>query len=272
MSANPQTQSSFVNRLPREIRNAIYLELWRSCGLRQYIVWHGSEADQHFCRWQCATEYNVQDELQRDLEELRVLLQVPLGRNIEKGQSEKQVLYCRRLQSPWMNHWPCGELAYEKHGLGAVWGATTSMIKCWRKKERSDREGLGQALKSLCCFRANSCKWLSCIYYSLKNANALQLRGMPAIYLWVDDVHLHDFRALQMFFGYCKLHQDMRKLSKIGITPPSFLPVHPKLGVVVQSGFPYPSIMHKLWSSWDRAPAWNLWLSLVAARSVPKSR
>ncbi|KAI2639048.1 hypothetical protein GGS26DRAFT_543706 [Hypomontagnella submonticulosa] len=95
MSANPQTKSIFVNRLPREIRDAIYLELWRSCGLRQHILWHGKTEDKHFCHWPCAMEYGVQDELQQDIEELRAQLRVPLGQWINKGQHEKTSLYCK---------------------------------------------------------------------------------------------------------------------------------------------------------------------------------
>jgi hypothetical protein len=40
MSANSQSKSAFVTRLPREVRDAIYLELWRLKGLRQHIVSH----------------------------------------------------------------------------------------------------------------------------------------------------------------------------------------------------------------------------------------
>ncbi|RYP81623.1 hypothetical protein DL770_005831 [Monosporascus sp. CRB-9-2] len=129
MSANPQTQSAFVNRLPREMRNAIYLELWRSCGLRQHILWHADPADRRFCRWPCAMEYEVQDELQRDIEELRAQLEVPLGQDIIKDRHEKLTLYCRRLQSPWINHWPCGEQAEKEHGLKAIWGVSTSYAR-----------------------------------------------------------------------------------------------------------------------------------------------
>lgn len=133
MSAASQIQSSFVNRLPREIRNAIYLELWRSSGLRQHIILHGPWDDQHFCRWRCSKEFEVQDELQQDIEDLRIQLQVTMGEDLTKYQHERVSLYCRRLQSPWMNHWLCGEQAYEKHGLEAVWGDTTSTLKCWKE-------------------------------------------------------------------------------------------------------------------------------------------
>lgn len=127
MSINPQSQSAFITRLPPEIRDAIYLELWRSCGLRQHIVWHGEGGDRHFCRWPCTTRYDVDDELQRGSEGLRRRLGVPLGQDIRAAACS------RRLQSPWMNHWACGERAEQEHGLEAIRGFTTSEIDCWKK-------------------------------------------------------------------------------------------------------------------------------------------
>lgn len=76
MSTNPQTESAFIMWLPPEVRDAVYLELWRSCGLRQHIVWHGEGADRHICRWSCTTKYKVHDELQRQIEGLRCRLGV----------------------------------------------------------------------------------------------------------------------------------------------------------------------------------------------------
>ncbi|OBT68525.1 hypothetical protein VE03_01817 [Pseudogymnoascus sp. 23342-1-I1] len=107
MSINPQTQSAFVTRLvalPAEIRDAIYLELWRSCGLRQHIVCHREKEGRYFCSWPCTTEYDVDDVLQRKIE-----------------------------KSTWMNHCECGERALMQHGLKATSGYTTSTSVCWRK-------------------------------------------------------------------------------------------------------------------------------------------
>ncbi|KAF6786362.1 hypothetical protein CSOJ01_15449 [Colletotrichum sojae] len=99
MSANPQTESAFINRLPREIREAIYLELWRSYGLRQHILYHGDS---------------------EELEELRARIGVPLGQDIFPDRSDTKTPYFRRLQSQWMNRWLCGELAHDKYGIKAV--------------------------------------------------------------------------------------------------------------------------------------------------------
>jgi hypothetical protein len=130
---HPQHQSSLLTLLPREILDKIYLELWRDCGLRQHILFHGKGPrgkDKHFCRWACCTEYQVDDPLQADVEKLRVKLGVPLGANIQGNQPPEVGIYCRRLMSPWMNHWPCGERATQEHGVEAISGYTTS-DRCW---------------------------------------------------------------------------------------------------------------------------------------------
>lgn len=128
MSTNSQYQSSFVIKLPREIRNLIYVELWRSCGLRQHVIWHSDQGNPHFCRWPCTTKYQVEDELQQELEVFRNEASVTLG------QEMRNTVYGRRLQSPWINHWACGERAEEAHGLDAINNIVTSGRGCWRRK------------------------------------------------------------------------------------------------------------------------------------------
>jgi hypothetical protein len=134
----PQLQSSLLTRLPREILDKIYLELWRSYGLRQHILFHGRDKGLHFCRWECCTEYQVDDPLQADIEKLRVQLNVPLGMDIRGDQPSEIRTYCRRLMSPWTNHWPCGERATQEHGIEAISGYATSGTSCW-KTWRDDR-------------------------------------------------------------------------------------------------------------------------------------
>lgn len=141
MSSNPQTESSFVSRLPREVRDAIYLELWRSCGLRQHILRLGNMTNSRFYHWQCTMEFDVHDRLQRDIEELRAQLCIPLGQKITRRHDERSTIYGRRLQSPWMNHWPCGERAQKEHGFEAVWGPYTSTIPCWLNSPKKNEQG-----------------------------------------------------------------------------------------------------------------------------------
>ncbi|KAF6831375.1 hypothetical protein CPLU01_06794 [Colletotrichum plurivorum] len=163
MSANPQTESAFINHLPREIRDAIYLELWRSHGLRQHILYHGDSVrpgmPRHFqfCHWPCAIEFEVRDGLQEELEELRARIGVPLGYDIFPDRSDTKTPYLRRLQSQWMNHWPCGELAYDKYGIKAV-GTFTTGGNYWNKTVEGDGD---IPWSSPCIPMLLSCKLLS---------------------------------------------------------------------------------------------------------------
>ena len=146
MSRHPQTQSAFVTRLvalPPETRDAIYLEMWRSCGFSQHIIWHGQGADMHFCSWPCTTEYEVDDGLQREAEEVRRRLGISLGEDMGSygiARDYEVTALNRRLQSPWMNHWACGERAWQEHGLKAVWGFSTSEVVCWRKNQADKKK------------------------------------------------------------------------------------------------------------------------------------
>lgn len=133
-----QRQSTLLTRLPREVLDRIYYELWHSYGLRQHILFHGDEV-MHFCRWECCTAYRVDDPLQADVENLRARLNVPLGEDIQGAQPPEIGLYCRRLMSPWMDHWPCGERATPEHGIEAVSGYTTS-DRCWRTWKDNRRD------------------------------------------------------------------------------------------------------------------------------------
>ncbi|EEQ89713.2 uncharacterized protein BDCG_04833 [Blastomyces dermatitidis ER-3] len=117
MAMNPQVQFGFISVLPREIRDSIYLELWHSCGLPPHILWHSNFTDannSHLCRWQCTTEYQVEDQLQQDIEALRNQLGVPLDHH------KINVEYSRRLKSPYLNPSACGEIAAELHGDQAM--------------------------------------------------------------------------------------------------------------------------------------------------------
>ncbi|OBT54147.1 hypothetical protein VE04_04795 [Pseudogymnoascus sp. 24MN13] len=149
MSINPQTQSPFLTRLltlPPELRAAIDPTLRRSHGLRQHIIWHGNESTgRHFCSWPCTTDFSVADDPQRDVEELRIGHGVPLGsdmRGSARGKDPEVTMLTRRLQSPWMNHWACGERAAEVYGIDANWGFDTSGIRCWKTHSKRGKKEL----------------------------------------------------------------------------------------------------------------------------------
>src|SRR5690349_6903943 len=106
MSLDPQSGSRFISRLPREVRDAVYFELCRSCGLRQHIIWHQDKHDRdrsHFCRWECTTPFTVEDKLQDDIELIRVRLGTP------EGEYFADKTHALRLFSAWKNHWACGQ-------------------------------------------------------------------------------------------------------------------------------------------------------------------
>ncbi|KAK2763393.1 hypothetical protein CKAH01_04987 [Colletotrichum kahawae] len=206
MPVSSQTKPTFINLLPREVRDSIYLELWRSYGLRQHILYHGEPEYHHFCHWPCSTEFDVQDPLQKDLEELRVRLNVPLGEDISRHSCPGIGRpYARYLQSPWMNHWPCGEVAYQEHGKEALPGFDTSGFTCWKKgcsgHENSAWPAPYLSMLLLCKTISEEC--LQSIYRS-------------TIFIFTD------MPTIQMFFGYCELHPVVKTFPKIGITPPAF--------------------------------------------------
>jgi len=130
---NPQPDCAFINRLPREVRDKIYLELWKSYGLRQHILWH--EDAHHFCHWKCTTEYNVKDSLEEEIDATRINRGIylnPLGpigiRLPEFVRGEK--LACR-LRSPWLNHWPCEEHMVDTSG----WTGNTRLAHVFAGKQ-----------------------------------------------------------------------------------------------------------------------------------------
>ncbi|KAK3315945.1 hypothetical protein B0H66DRAFT_560019 [Apodospora peruviana] len=181
MAADLQPQSPFIARLPREVRDLVYLELWRSSGLRQHIMWHQERRsdvnEAHFCRWTCTTEYDVRDKLQADIEALRVKQGVQLG-----GKTIHSITHGRRLQSPWMNHWACGERAENTCGKEAVNGITTSAVfTCWKK-------GYDSSNKSTYLPMMLSCKAIS--------AECLESIYESTTFIFTDTL------ALQLFLGF----------------------------------------------------------------------
>ncbi|EXK40847.1 hypothetical protein FOXG_10775 [Fusarium oxysporum f. sp. lycopersici 4287] len=136
---DPQSQSQFATLLPREIRDRIYLELWRSYGLRQHIVWHRDKDDKaksHFCRWRCTTPFSVHDELQETIDATRLQLGFPLG------DSFSNKTYTLQLFSAWKNHFPCGQRIARVYGEDADPGIRTcsSLGRCWSSHKLSSEK------------------------------------------------------------------------------------------------------------------------------------
>ncbi|KAK3316803.1 hypothetical protein B0H66DRAFT_305904 [Apodospora peruviana] len=207
-TANQQTQSqsAFVAILPREVRDLIYLELWRSSGLRQHIVFHYESNGSHFCRWSCTTEYDVRDKLQADIE-----AEIPFCRHLG-GNFRSARESGHRLLSPWMNHWACGEDAAEACGIQAVNGMTTSAVStCW--KPPSGSESAGPVLTSSYLSMLLSCKLI------FSSAECLKSIYESTTFVFTDTY------ALQHFFGISCGHvpEHVLEWPKQMLSPPGFI-------------------------------------------------
>ncbi|TDZ17560.1 hypothetical protein Cob_v009471 [Colletotrichum orbiculare MAFF 240422] len=212
-----QTQSPFIIRLPREVRDAIYLQLWRSVGLRQHIIHHGIAGDKHFCRWSCTTDFEVEDKLQQDLENLRIELGISLGEDIFRDREDNEPPYARRLQSPWMNHWPCGERAFDAHGINAINGMITATGVCWKKDDRKKFQG----------------SWLSPYMPMLLSCKLVSNECLQSIYELTTFVFT-DVLTMQLFFGRCARPQPGTER----IMPPAFLKHSRSLELSLNPDFP----------------------------------
>ncbi len=103
------SQSKFF-QLPPEVRQTIYLELWRSAGLAQHIFLQ----DGQYAHAPCITKHDV-EETQNYFECLGI--QKSWDVEVEDGLNK------RRLQSPWCNHWKCEEAilrAQKAEGFGLL--------------------------------------------------------------------------------------------------------------------------------------------------------
>ncbi|KAF4938575.1 hypothetical protein CGCF245_v004408 [Colletotrichum fructicola] len=220
MIRDSQTQSAFVSCLPREVRDAVYFQLWRSCGLRQHILWHGAAEEKHFCRWSCTTEYQVEDELQRDIETMRDQLGVSLDQEIVRDRHDNAPRYCRRLQSPWMNHWLCGERAFEKHGISAIRGSSTTTLVCWKTERKTTPHR----------------PWETAYIPMLLSCKVISTECLQSMYESTTFIFT-DLPTVQMFFGACAIHPAM-KTTKTGVTPPAFFKHARSLELSLSPDFP----------------------------------
>lgn len=136
--------SPFLTKLPSEVRHLIYDELWQIAygSTRQHIVWHGSDPDsRHFCRWTCCLPaWERTDRLQDRIHRLR---DDGLKPDIEET---------RRLQSPWLNHWMCGEdiRATTNEARAVVGKISTAFGPCWWEETKSSSSrGMGTFMSML---------------------------------------------------------------------------------------------------------------------------
>ncbi|KAM5364355.1 hypothetical protein ACJZ2D_011552 [Fusarium nematophilum] len=245
MPINSQQQSAFVARLPREVRDAIYLELWRSCGLRHHIVSHWERDPKlsratgaHFCRWPCSTPYQVEDDLQEEVDLLRIQENVALGNSI------MNVTYQMRLESPWLNHWKCGEHVEETHGMEDDGMDSTSGYHCWKNPVSTTHDTARKPRRRLAPLwdKATGMTKLSNLWRSVRRRHDGAVEG-----IWTGGPYLSmllscktlseeclksiyesttfiftDVLAWQMFIGFCEPHPDMQGWPQAASPPPAF--------------------------------------------------
>ncbi|KAH7233030.1 hypothetical protein BKA59DRAFT_487593 [Fusarium tricinctum] len=206
MSLDPQPGSRFISRLPREVRDAVYFELWRSCGLRQHIIWHQDKHDRdrsHFCRWECTTPFTVEDKLQDDIELIRVRLGTP------EGECFADKTHALRLFSAWKNHWACGQRIGEVYGDDMDPGVSLSSSRgpCWSNRNIDVDTGV-PIVESPYLSMLLSCK-------------AISSECLKSIYESTTFVFTDTF-ALNMFVGFCKVPLANSVRAKMGVPPPAF--------------------------------------------------
>ncbi|KFY07031.1 hypothetical protein V492_07510 [Pseudogymnoascus sp. VKM F-4246] len=274
MSINPQSRSAFDTSfitLPPEIRYVIYLEMWRSHGLRQHITWHDRDQNAHFCSWPCTTEYEVEDKLQHEIEELRRQKGVPLGQNMGTHWQPKDpeiTVLTRHLQSTWYNHWACHKRALDKHGFEVNYGFSTSRTECWKKARADENEELVPAWSPYLPMLL-SCKLIS-------------EECLKSIYESTTFIFF-DLETVQMFLGHCQLTPGIEHWPRVGITPPglfkyarslefSLSPDSPKLLNCTRFNLAGTEVRHDFYDfHWLRLPEFqnlesiNIWIS---ARSL----
>lgn len=93
-TANTQEPSAFFSVLPLEIRQMIYVEFWRTVGLKQHILL-STGASSAFTHSPCITDQRAPDVRYEQSQD-------------NDGQGTD--VWERRLRSAWCAHWPCEEL------------------------------------------------------------------------------------------------------------------------------------------------------------------
>ncbi|XEV04813.1 hypothetical protein FSHL1_010100 [Fusarium sambucinum] len=219
-SPDPQLQSAFITRLPREVRDKTYLEIWRSCGLRQHIIWHHDKDDitkSHFCRWRCTTPFEVQDRLQASLDAKRQ------EHGIASNVSFNDKTSALQLYSAWKNHFACGERIAEVHGekAGPGVGTCSSRGSCWMKNKPNTESSSvwSPYLGMLLSCKAISSECIKSIYES-------------TTFIFTDII------ALNLFVGFCKVPEFQQRDFDVAIPPPAFRTLGRHLELSLEPVFP----------------------------------
>ncbi|KAH8203010.1 hypothetical protein TruAng_002844 [Truncatella angustata] len=130
-----QLQSPFFFKLPREVRDMIYLDCWEVFGSRQHVFEHEGSTSY----FPCLLEPGEQDSRNEDFEKL--------WRSQQAHQPKSMVHdaeWARRMSSAWQDHWRCEEAMLSCRAQGAKMNGpvTYSFLTCKRLFD--------EALPSLC--------------------------------------------------------------------------------------------------------------------------
>jgi hypothetical protein len=92
--ADMQSQS-LLFRLPFELRHPIYEELWTAAGSIQHVLVTEGGKLTHLA---CVTDHKAPDDRQTEIDKIRT-----------DTYQFRNLVWARRLISPWGNHWKCQE-------------------------------------------------------------------------------------------------------------------------------------------------------------------
>lgn len=126
-SADPQLQSVFFGRLPREIRDMIYHAMWEVSGRRQHVFETGTDtALGHF---PCVLAPGEKDTRNEDFEALWNRQQERRPRSLVVDAP-----WAERMASPWHEHWRCEEAMRASRASGRPTGTLflPSLLACRR--------------------------------------------------------------------------------------------------------------------------------------------
>lgn len=126
-SADPQLQSVFFGRLPREIRDMIYHEMWEVSGSRQHVF--ETEDGPTLGHFPCVLTPREKDTRNEDFERLWDRQQERRPRSLVVDAP-----WAERMASSWHEHWKCEEAMRASRASGSQTGTLflPSLLTCRR--------------------------------------------------------------------------------------------------------------------------------------------
>ncbi|KAK8080061.1 hypothetical protein PG997_007879 [Apiospora hydei] len=128
MSADLQHQSVFFGKLPREIRDMVYLAMWDVSGTQQHVFEH-EEGSGHVTHFPCILAAGEQDNRNHEFEKLWRRQQALRPRSLVEDP-----VWAKRMSSPWNEHWKCEDamLASREKGNKSCTLFLPSLLTCRR--------------------------------------------------------------------------------------------------------------------------------------------